>query len=117
MSISKKDIATELCCNKIEAAVGRKLANLYKGYQWYIECKWQAGVVEIKNLTIHGDYGFVLYLKELLTDINLDVVMRAGGELLERCGLPTTHRPENLNELVERDIRGNVIIGDTHGAS
>lgn len=114
--LHKKRVARELAINKIESIVGQKLISLYKGYNWYVDCKPEHGVVEIKNLTLHGDYGFVLYLKDLVNDLNLDLVMRAGGELLERCGLPTTHRPEDYKGIVKKDLRSNV-IGDTHGAN
>lgn len=113
---NKSDLKTELLINRIEASVGRKLQDLYPGYSWQIECKPFSGVVEVKNLTIHGDYGFLLHLKMLVHDTNLELVKQAGGELLERCGLPATLRPENMESYVKRDIRGNVEM-DTHGAT
>ena len=113
---NKRDLRAELLQNKIEASVGRKLQELYPGYVWHIECKTSSGVVEVKNRTIHGEYGFILYLRQLVHDINLDLVKTAGGELLERCGLPATLRPDNLEDYVKRDLRGNVEM-DTHGAA
>ena len=94
--------------NKICSAVGQVLEKHYPGYRWYVNCEWWTGVVTVKNLNIHGDYGFVLYLQELLNDLELNGVMRAGGELLERCNLPRRNmRPEEVFEL-KRDLRGNV---------
>ena len=102
--------------NKIEAAVGRKLGKLYPGYAWDVDCQFDQGVVIVKNLTVNGDYGFIITFKELMSDYDLTLVKNFGGELLERCGLPATLRPEDLNQYVTRDLRDNVEM-DTHGAS
>lgn len=113
MSYTNKEMRIKLNGNKIESIVGQKLVSLYKGYRWWVEANVTQGIVVVKNLTLHGDYGFVIKLEDLVHDINLVSVMRAGGELLERCGLPTTFMPEDFPELVKKDVKGNV-IGDTY---
>ena len=103
-----REVRMEIAENKICAAVGQILQKHYPGYKWYIHCKWFTGVVTVKNLSIHGEYGMVFHLSELLNDHNLRGVIRAGGELLERCNLPRSRaRIEDIVEL-KRDLRGNV---------
>jgi hypothetical protein len=114
--VTKDEIKHQIWQAQIETAVGQKLAQAYTGYQWQIDCSIIGGVVTIKNLNLSGDYGFVLHLRDLEHDTDLKSVILAGGELLERCNLPRTFRPEDYTELVETDLRDNV-IGDTHGAS
>jgi hypothetical protein len=93
--------------NKICAEVGKQLEKHYPGWTWLVECVWSTGLVTVKNLNIHGDYGFVLTLQDLLHDVELVLPVRAGGELLERCNLPRARRPQDTSHL-KRDVRGNV---------
>jgi hypothetical protein len=97
----------ELAENAICAAVGRKLEEHYPGYHWYVECVWKTGTVVVKNLNLNGDYGFLLHIPKLLHDTDLHLVTVAGGELLERCGLPRSLKPEDISHL-KRDVKGNV---------
>ena len=101
-----KAFQMEINENKICSVVGRCLEQHYPGYMWNVECTWYTGCVTVKCLDIHGDYGFIIHLKDLVHDIGLQLPMKAGGELLERCGLPRSKRPEKLE--LKRDIRGNV---------
>ena len=80
----------------------------YPGWKWYIECTWESGCVVVKNLDLHGDYGFVIELRHLLNDTSLNLPVNAGGELLERCNLPRGAKPENFKELVKKDVRGQL---------
>lgn len=105
---AKNEVAMRIAEEKICSAVGQVLEKHYPGYRWYVHCTWWTGVVTVKNLNLHGDYGFMFHLRELLHDVDLTSVMRAGGELLERCSLPRRNmRPEDVYEL-KRDLRGNV---------
>lgn len=110
----KNAIKMEIAENKICAIVGKQLAAHYPGWHWLVECTVQSGVVTVKNLSLHGDYGFIIHLEDLMTDTDLRLPVAAGGELLERCGLPRGPRPEDTTHL-KRDVKGQV-IGDTHGA-
>ena len=109
----KANIAFEIAANQVCSIVGQVLTKHYPGWKWYVECNRGTGVVVIKNLTIHGDYGFILHLRALLNDRNLKLPILAGGELLERCNFPRGARPERLE--AERDIKNNVIKLDTQG--
>lgn len=114
-TLSKQEIKRKLIEARWETRVGQHLAKLYTGYHWMVDVNLFGGVCAIKNLTLHGDFGFVLHMDQLENDQDLQTVTFAGGELLERCNLPRTFRPEDFTERVDLDIRGNV-IGDIHGA-
>ena len=114
---------TEIRENEMCAYVGRQLERNFPGYKWFVQCTWHTGVVTIKNMNLHGDYGFVLHLGKLLNekpregkllqDDKLPLAVEAGGEMLERVGLPAGPRPGYKID-VERDLRNNAIM-DLHG--
>ena len=106
-------VKLEIHANAICAAVGQQLEKHYPGWLWFVECTITSGIVTVKNISLHGDYGFVLLLTDLLSDTDLRLPVTAGGELLERCNLPRGPRPKNLQ--IKRDIKGNAEL-DTHGA-
>lgn len=92
---------------EIERVAGKLLLKHYHGYTWYTDCSIPGGVLNVMNLSLNGDYGFVVHLKDLMTDVAGQCIVHAGGELLERCGLPATRRPkgDGLKD-IERDARG-----------
>lgn len=100
--------------HQICSAIGQMCEKHYPGYRWQITCVAETGIATIKNLEIHGDYGVVLHLKDILNDPALKSVVNGCGELLERCNLPRSGRPDHGVE-GKRDLRGNLIL-DTHGA-
>jgi hypothetical protein len=110
----KEHVAFEIAANKLCAMVGKVLQKHYPGWQWFVECLQGTGVLTVKNLSIHGDYGFIIHLHQLMNDTELKLPILAGGELLERCNFPRGAMPERLE--VDRDIKNNVIDIDTQGA-
>lgn len=114
----KNAVKMEILANKVCAAVGRKLEELYPGWLWLVECTWRNGVVTVKNISLHGDYGFVIHLEELMHDPDLKLVSVAGGELLERCDLPRGPRPAGIKADLDkqRDVRGNLKTMNNFGA-
>jgi hypothetical protein len=108
-----KDIKTHLAEHQICRSVGGVLEAHYPGWRWWVECKAEAGVVYVKNLDLSGEYGFVIHLARLAQDPDLKLVMRGGGEVLERYHQHRGQRPERLS--VERDITGEA-IGETDAA-
>ena len=88
--------------------VGEVLHVAYPGHVWRVEV--QQGIVTVHNLLLSGQWGFRL----LITDIDRmgKVVVRAGGELLERYNLSRAKRKNHvIGELSEmkRDFKGEVI--------
>lgn len=110
----ERNLKMELAENEICSAVGKVLVKHYPGWKWYVECKHETGVVSVRNLTLNGDYGFIVHLAKLVNDVEMNLVRNLAGELLERYGQRAMARPEVVE--VDRDIKGNA-IGDTHGAA
>lgn len=75
----------------------------YSGHKWGVEAKSEQGVVIVRNYDLSGRWGFLLKLhgfNGLYMDPNLDSVMRAGGELLERYRvIRGRYKPENYSHL------------------
>ena len=58
---------------------------LYTGL-WRVTVNEQGGVIEVNNMAISGRYGFLMHISKI--DSEGRKVVRAGGELLDRYGLP-----------------------------
>ena len=102
-----KEFQVTMAENKICSMVGQQLQKHYPGWHWLVECVGSTGVCTVKNLSLNGDYGFVIHLDQLARDTDLKLPVMAGGELLERCGFAAGPRPEDISHL-HRDGRGNV---------
>ncbi len=56
----------------------------YPGQLWAVTCSGKTGVATIRNLALSAHWGYVIKLKNLKYDHDGKLVMRAGGEILER---------------------------------
>lgn len=100
----------EIHDNRICAHVGKKIKHIYPGWKWYIESRIDTGLVSIRCLDLDGDFGIYLPIIKALEDIDGKLLMRAGGEILERYRMERKFRPVVLE--VERDVRGCAILKD-----
>lgn len=83
----------------------------YPGYLWGVNVDSKGGVMKVFNLTLSGQWGFVIKLAQL--DPEYRKVMRAGGEILERYRLSRSRRKENAVAELKRDFfRRPVFIKD-----
>lgn len=89
---------------ELAKAIGEHLFAIYPGHMWGVTV--QGGVAVIKNLSLEGQYGFVLHCHKLVNNLpNLKhEVMKAGGDLLERFRIDRTKggAEQAHNFLVER---------------
>ena len=88
--------------------VGEVLHAAYPGHVWRVET--QQGIVTVHNLLLSGKWGFRLRITEI--DSMGKIVVRAGGELLERYNLSRAKRKNHVyGELSEmkRDFKGEAI--------
>ncbi len=92
--------AYDICCG-----MSFVLDKLYPGYLWQVGMNQD--VVYIQNMTLSTDKGFVLPLSEF--DVEGKVLMRTGGELLERFGVKRGKRNQADVVALPKDIRQNVI--------
>jgi len=80
-------------------AACEELSRFYPEHLWYVEVNHEAGTVSIdlpyQKPPHLRQYGFLLHLSTVLGSDGAKKLMRAGGELLERFGLPRgMARPE-----------------------
>ena len=63
------------------------LTKAYKHHIWMVG--WHPGMVLcVKNMIIPGNYGYTIDCRTIATSSELErLAIRAGGELLERCGM------------------------------
>lgn len=80
--------------------VGDALETAYPGYMWMVSSA--RGVISVKcgQLGQFGNYGMILEKSYSATNLK-DLAIKAGGELLERCGLPRGKWPGRLPEAME----------------
>lgn len=79
-------------------AVGEDLTKHYPGYDWMVGATLDGGTVAI-NLMVDDEpamasYGYLLHLNTIVGPGGQHRVMQAGGELLERWGLPIGAAPD-----------------------
>jgi len=86
IAIGNEAGAYEMCVCK---QVGDELERHYPGWQWLITVPPKGGVVQIRSMHMEARYGFVLKLGASYSASHLaKEAVRAGGELLERTGMP-----------------------------
>lgn len=93
---------TRMADQDICIAVGEDLTATYPGYFWNVGANSEAGTVVV-SLAIPGDNanttrGFLLHISSLMGPDGQKKVRAAGGELLERWGLPRGRAPDDVIE-------------------
>lgn len=85
------------------------LQSAYPGWQWGIQINERGGMVDLFNLTLHSIWGYRMRIVDIQCDPTSLVFMRAGGEILERFGMPRHGIDWNRVALMKRDARGHGI--------
>lgn len=104
-SHTEHDVADIALCKEIY----RILDDHYSGHLWQVGANSSTGVVDIKLLYPDGRHritnlGYGLKIKSLDVPYLKKKVIRAGGELLERYGLP--RGPATLHTIVDAITKG-----------
>ena len=93
--------------------VADELHKQYEGWAWAITLDERptGGIMVIYNLDLTGDYGHVFKIGQLTNydDIKRDV-MRAGGAMLERFGMPRRARRQGDTFDIKRDQLGRKVF-------
>lgn len=74
------------------------LTHFYPNHSWWVECK--QGVLIIKHMEASGFRGIIGMLRKVVSLPTSSLafrkeILRAGGELLERAGLPRSARTDD----------------------
>jgi len=88
------------------------LYEAYPDHAWAVTCEGKKGIATVRNMSLAGNWGFVLHLKTLssASDWKKRIVM-AGGELLERFRLRRGAANQDAIAGLEMNRFGRV-IGD-----
>jgi hypothetical protein len=82
-----------------------ELSRFYPEHLWYVEVNHEAGTVSIdlpyQKPPHLRQYGFMLHLSTVLGADGGKRLMRAGGELLERFGLPRSMAQPEANAMAQ----------------
>lgn len=87
----------EMANQAIAKNIAETLNVHYPGYGWAVHADVKQGVVTVHNYSLSGDMGYILQMADLSHDPSMKLVIRSGGEFLERYNLAR-------GELNERDL-------------
>lgn len=101
---SMEQAATLAADQKLASEVARVLRDAYPGWSWAVHCDSRTGIATIENWDLSERFGFVLHMNKLTgaQEIKRAAIL-AGGEFLERHGLPATKA--NEADRAERQAR------------
>ena len=81
----------------------------YPSHAWGVCANVETGLVQVYNLRLSGEWGFVLHIDRLATDPSMRLTIRAGGELLERYNLSRAGLKEHEYAGINFDFKGNAV--------
>jgi hypothetical protein len=93
---SMEQAATMAADQKLASEVARVLRSHYPGWSWATHCDSRTGILTVENWDLSERYGFVIHMNKLTgaQEIKRAAIL-AGGEFLERHGLPATKANES----------------------
>lgn len=105
----------EILCRNI----GEILVKAYPGWLWAVHPQEKGGMVNIRNMHLHGAYGYRLKIGDIQNDpvVLTKTVVNAAGEVLERFGMPRGGFNADRFAQAKRDPFGNCIpdLNDKRG--
>jgi hypothetical protein len=79
----------------------------YPKHIWAVTCEGDRGIATIRNLSLSGDWGFILHLDAQYSASHWDrKVINAGGEILERFRVARTVANFDQLAALPTDIAG-----------
>lgn len=107
---------TRMADHDLCVAVGEDLTSTYPGYFWNVGCNHEAGALHIELVIPHQvgntTKGFLMHISTAVGPGGQKAVRKAGGELLERWGLPRGRAPKDtIERALEHGLdEGNAIL-------
>lgn len=87
--------------------IAETLNKHYPGHLWGVNASGETGIATVFNLRLSGRWGYIIKLSEILHDPSMKMVIKAGGEVLERYRLSRGEfNQDRLDELTV-DFAGN----------
>jgi hypothetical protein len=106
------DAAIERADMTIAKTVAEKLYKHYPGHQWLVSASVTQGIVQIFNAQLSMKESYNINMIDLERDPKLKIVMRAGGEILERWALKRSKLTMDIREIINHrptDFRGDLL--------
>jgi len=99
----------DLANQSIAKEVAECLNKHYPGHAWAVTANVETGLVQVRNLKLSGKLGFILKMDDMSTDPGMRLVIRAGGEILERYRLSRRGINESEMSDIQYDFKGEAI--------
>lgn len=91
--------------------VAESLNKHYPGHLWAVATPPNTGVVQVRDLSLSGEWGFMIRIPEIYSVSELDkMCMRYGGELLERYRVSRSRANQEQLAALKTDFSGRHII-------
>ena len=81
----------------------------FPGWLWAIQINAKGRVFHVFNHALHDQWGYLIRADEVEHGETRSVFLRAGGEILERFGLPRRGMDPQRLALLPRDLKGRCI--------
>lgn len=98
--------------NALEFALAKRVADKlhqkYPGFLWGVNA--HGGIVEVRNISLSGEWGFILHQKDIQDDPDDKLAMRAGGEILERFQLARGRMNDDHYMSLKTDFAGRIEV-------
>jgi len=89
--------------------VARVLLKHYPGHNWLVQADRRKGLIDIRNMALHGNLGVRIPMNGYATASELDnLAMRYGGEILERFHLTRGRLDHDEINALPTDIAGRL---------
>lgn len=99
----------EAANQSISKHVAETLDKHYPGHAWAVMANIETGLVTIRNLKLSSRNGFILKMDDLSTDPTMRLVVRAGGEFLERFSINRGIANDETYNDISYDFKGEAI--------
>jgi hypothetical protein len=117
--MSQSELVIAKSTDTKDFAVAKSVADVlnkhYAGYMWAVNADSQTGMVQIRNFSLSGEWGFNLHMTKVQEDVSGKLIRDAGGEILERYRVSRgTIKHQQVDELAT-DFAGRALV-DLTGA-
>jgi len=91
--------------------VAESLNKRYPGHLWAVAIPENQGIIQVRDLMLSGEWGFIIKLSDFASASELDkLAMRYGGELLERYNVARRGTNQAEIAMLPTDFSGRHII-------
>jgi hypothetical protein len=93
----------------IAKEVAETLDKHYSGHAWMVTAEVEQGIVKVWNGKLSGTWGFIVNMADLANDPKMKIVIKAGGEILERYNLSRGKAIEQEIDGLFYDFKGDAV--------